>query len=239
MNKEEVARSGEGMINKPGSRFELIEIKRYESKTLRATIQDTKKKEEFYVDAYFDGNRWKARTGVEEYSSSDVETIEQIIQNAMNDRIITECNKLGLEVMEADFTWNLFLFRRREVNNLESSVKAKIVKDIFSRSFYYQAKQDSERQTKKRTDGNYTCKNCGHSDYYYGSPLWVQKCRKCHKPIGLKEEKVIQVKTKIVNTGINRYIEFKEHLQGFQDGEILTYRKCEDGTSVIVKGSTK
>jgi len=38
MNREEVARSGEGVINKPGSRFELIEIKRYESKTLGATI---------------------------------------------------------------------------------------------------------------------------------------------------------------------------------------------------------
>ena len=166
MNKEEVARSGEGAINKPGSRFELIEIKRYESKTLRATIQDTKKKEEFYVDAYFDGNRWKARIGVEGYSPSDVEIIEQIIQNAMNDRIITECNKLGLEVMETDFVWNLFLFSKREdVDDLKSAVRAKIV-----------------------------------------------------------------------STGINKYIEFEEHLQGFQDGESLTYHKCQDGTSVIVKG---
>ena len=85
MNKEEVARSGEGVINKPGSRFELIEIRRYESKTLRATIYDTEKKKEIYVDAYFDGNTWKARTGMEGYSPSDVEIIEQIIQNAMND----------------------------------------------------------------------------------------------------------------------------------------------------------
>ena len=166
MNKEEVARSGEGIINKPGGRFELIEIKRYESKALRATIQDVKKKEEFYVDTYFDGNTWKAKTGMEEYSPSDVEMIEQVIQNAMNDKIIAECDKLGLEVMEADFIWNLFLFSKREdADNLKSTVRAKIV-----------------------------------------------------------------------NTGINRYIEFEKHLQGFQDGEVLTYRKCEDGTSVIVKG---
>ena len=168
MNKEEVARSGEGIINKPGGRFELIEIKRYESKTLRVTIQDIKKKEEFYIDAYFDGNAWKARTGMEEYSPSDVEIIEQIIQNAMNDRIITECDKLGLEVMEADFVWNLFLFSKRE---------------------------DADADDLKST-----------------------------------------VRAKIVNTGINRYIEFEEHLQGFRDGEILTYRRCENGTSVIVKG---
>ncbi|RLC80414.1 MAG: hypothetical protein DRI61_05810, partial [Chloroflexi bacterium] len=62
MNKEKIARSGEGVINKPDSRFELIEIKRYESKTLRATIHDTEKKKEIYVDAYFDGNAWKAKT---------------------------------------------------------------------------------------------------------------------------------------------------------------------------------
>ena len=167
MNKEEVARSGEGAINKPGSRFELIEIKRYENKALRATIQDTEKKEEFYVDAYFDGNTWKAKTGMEEYSPSDVEMIEQVIQNAMNDKIIAECDKLGLEVMEADFIWNLFLFSKREdVDDLESTI----------------------------------------------------------------------IRAKIVNIGINRYIEFKEYLQGFQDGEVLTYRRCEDGTSVIVKG---
>ena len=166
MNKEEVARSGEGITNKPDGRFELIEINRYESKALRATIQDIKKKEEFYVDAYFDGNTWKAKTGIEKYSPSDVETIEQIIQNAMNNRIITECDKLGLEVMEADFIWNLFLFSKREdVDDLESTVRAKIV-----------------------------------------------------------------------NTGINRYIEFEEYLQGFRDGEILTYHRCEDGSSVIVKG---
>ena len=34
--------------------------------------------------------------------------------------------------------------------------------------------------------GNYKCVNCGHTDYYDGSPLWVQRCRKCHKPVGLK-----------------------------------------------------
>ncbi len=98
MNKEEVARSGEGIINKPGGRFELIKIKKYESKVLRAIVQDAEEE-------------------------------------------------------------------REEADNLDSRVRAKIV-----------------------------------------------------------------------NTGINRYIEFEKHLQGFQDGEILTYRKCEDGTSVIVRG---
>ena len=166
MNREEVARSGEGVRNKPGSRFELIEIKTYESKALRAVIYDNEKQREIYVDAYFDGNTWKAKTGVEEYSPSDTGIIEWIILNAMNDKVIVEGNKLGLEVMEADFIWNLFLFSKREdVDDLESTVRAKIV-----------------------------------------------------------------------NTGINRYIEFEEHLQGFQDGEVLTYRRCEDGSSVIVKG---
>ena len=166
MSKEEAARSGEGVINKPGGRFELIEIKRYESKALRAVIYDNEKQREIYVDAYFDGNTWKAKTGVEEYSPSDTGIIEWIILNAMNDKVIVEGNKLGLEVMEADFIWNLFLFSKREdVDDLESTVRAKIV-----------------------------------------------------------------------NTGINRYIEFEEHLQGFQDGESLTYHKCQDGTSVIVKG---
>jgi len=41
---------------------------------------------------------------------------------------------------------------------------------------------------------------------------------------------------KIVNTGISHYIEFEKHLQGFKDGEVLTYRKCQDGTSVILRG---
>ena len=165
MNKEKVARSGEGIINKPGGRFELIEIKRYESKTLGATICDTEKKKDIYVNACFDGNTWKAKTGVEECSPSDTGVIEQIILNAMNDKMIIESGKLGLEIEKADFMWNLFLFsKRKDVDNPGYTVRAKIV-----------------------------------------------------------------------NTGINRYIEFEKYLQGFQDGEILTYRKCEDGTSVIVK----
>jgi len=98
MNKEEVARSGEGVRNKPKRIFKLIEIRRYENKVLRATIRDAEEE-------------------------------------------------------------------REESDDLDSRVKAKIV-----------------------------------------------------------------------NAGINRYIEFEEHLQGFQDGETLTYRRCEDGTSVIVKG---
>ena len=165
MNREEVARSGEGVINKPGGRFELVEIKRYESKALGATIYDTEKKKDIYVNACFDGNTWKAKTGVDEYSPCDTRVIERIILNAMNDKIIIESGKLGLEIEKADFMWNLFLFSKREdTDDLKSLVRAKIV-----------------------------------------------------------------------NTGINRYIEFEEHLQGFRDGEILTYRKCEDGTSVIVK----
>ena len=101
MNKEEAARSGEGVRNKPKRIFELIEIRRYESKVLRTTIRDAEEE-------------------------------------------------------------------REESDDLDSRVKAKIV-----------------------------------------------------------------------NAGINRYIEFEEHLQGFQDGEILTYHRCEDGTSVIIKGGTK
>ena len=169
MNKEEVARSGEGVRNKPGGRFELIEIKRYESKAIGATIYDTEKKKDIHVNACFDGNTWKAKTGVEECSPSDTGVIEQIILNAMNDKMIIESGKLGLEIEKADFMWNLFLFsKRKDVDNPGYTVRAKIV-----------------------------------------------------------------------NTGINRYIEFEKHLQGFQDGEILTYRRCEDGTSVIVKGGTK
>ena len=166
MNKRDIARSGEGVINKPSGRFELIEIKRYESKTLGATIYDTEKKKEIYVDAYFDGNAWKAKTGIEEYSPSDTGIIEWIILKAMNDKMIIESGKLGLEIEKADFMWNLFLFsKRKDVDNPGYTVRAKIV-----------------------------------------------------------------------NTGINRYIEFEEHLQGFRDGETLTYHKCQDGTSVIVKG---
>ena len=106
---------------------------------------------------------------LEEYSPSDTGVIERIILNAMNDKMIIESGKLGLEIEKADFMWNLFLFsKRKDVDNPGYTVRAKIV-----------------------------------------------------------------------NTGINRYIEFEKHLQGFQDGEILTYRRCEDGTSVIVKGGTK
>jgi len=84
----------------------------------------------------------------------------------MNNKIIVECSKLGLEIEKADFMWNLFLFSKKEdVDDLESTIRAKIV-----------------------------------------------------------------------NTGINRYIEFEDILQGFRDGEILTYHRCEDGSSVIVKG---
>jgi len=165
MNKETIAQGGERNINKPESRFEVLEIDRYDHKALLAKIQDIERKKEFHVDAYFDGDVWKAKTGMEEYSPSDIEIIEQIIQNAMNNKTITECNKLGLELMEADFIWNIFLFgKREEVNNLESAIKAKIV-----------------------------------------------------------------------NTGINRYIEFEEHLQGFKNGEILEYQTCQDGTAVIIR----
>jgi len=97
MNKEIDAQSGEGVINKPGGRFELIEIKRYESKVLRATIQDAEEE-------------------------------------------------------------------REGADDLDSTLRAKIV-----------------------------------------------------------------------NTGINRYIEFEEHLQGFKNGEILEYRTCQDGTAMMIR----
>jgi len=36
--------------------------------------------------------------------------------------------------------------------------------------------------------GWFECIHCGHKDYYYGSPLWAQTCRNCHKPVGIKLE---------------------------------------------------
>jgi len=165
MNKEDLARGGERIINEPGGKFEVVELKRCESNTLRATIQDIDRKKEFCVDVYFDGKTWKAKTEIGEYALNDVETIEQLINNAINDETIIECDKLGLELIEADYFWNMFLFSKREDVKPEPTIKAKIV-----------------------------------------------------------------------NTGITPYIEFEKHLQGFKDGEVLTYRKCQDGTAVIVKG---
>jgi len=166
MNKEEVARSGEGVINKPGSRFELIWIDRYDRDALSATIRDIRKERKIHVEAYFNGNTWRVKNRIEEYSAEEIEIIEKVIQDGMNEETIIACSKIGLEFMEGDFIWNVFLLKKREdADSLKSTVRAKIV-----------------------------------------------------------------------NTGINRYIEFEKHLQGFQDGEILTYRRCEDGTSVIVKG---
>ena len=40
---------------------------------------------------------------------------------------------------------------------------------------------------------------------------------------------------KIVNTGVNKYIEFENKIAGFKDGEALEYRACQDGTAVIVR----
>jgi len=165
MNKRDIARSGEGVTNKPGGRFELIWIDRYDRDALSATIRDIEKEREIHVKACFNGNIWRVKDGIEEYSAEEIENIEKVIQNGMNDETIIACSKIGLEFMEGDFVWNEFLLKKREdADSLKSIIIAKIV-----------------------------------------------------------------------NTGINRYIEFEEHLQGFRDGEILTYHKCQDGTSVIVK----
>ena len=166
MNKEEVAQSGEGVINKPGGRFELIWIDRYDRDALSATIRDIGKERKIYVEAHFNGNTWRVKNGIEEYSAEEIEIIEKVIQDGMNNETLIACSKIGLEFMEGDFIWNEFLLKKREdADSLKSTVIAKVV-----------------------------------------------------------------------NTGINCYIEFEEHLQGFQDGESLTYHKCQDGTSVIVKG---
>jgi len=166
MNKEEVAQSGEGVINKPGGRFELIWIDRYDRDALSATIRDIGKERKIYVEAHFNGNTWRVKNGIEEYSAEEIEIIEKVIQDGMNNETLIACSKIGLEFMEGDFIWNEFLLKKREdADSLKSIVIAKVV-----------------------------------------------------------------------NTGINCYIEFEEHLQGFQDGESLTYHKCQDGTSVIVKG---
>ena len=165
MNKEEVARGGEGIINKPGGRFELIWIDRYARDALSATIRDIRKERKIHVEAYFNGNTWRVKNGIGEYSAEEIGVIEKVVQDGMNNEAIIACSKIGLEFMEGDFIWNEFLLKKREdADSLKSTVIAKIV-----------------------------------------------------------------------NTGINRYIEFEKHLQGFQDGEILTYRRCEDGTSVIIK----
>ena len=166
MNKRDIARSGEGVINKPSGRFELIWIDRYDRDALSATIRDIRKERKIHMEAYFNGNTWRVKNGIEEYSAEEIEIIEKVIQNGMNDETIIACSKIGLEFMEGDFVWNEFLLKKREdADSLKSTIIAKIV-----------------------------------------------------------------------NTGINRYIEFEEYLQGFRDGEILTYHKCQDGTSVIVKG---
>jgi len=44
-----------------------------------------------------------------------------------------------------------------------------------------------------------------------------------------------EIKAKVVNTGINQYIEFENRIAGFKDGETLEYRACQDGTAVIVR----
>ncbi len=46
---------------------------------------------------------------------------------------------------------------------------------------------------------------------------------------------VREVVVKIVNTGINTYIELPEKIPQFSDGERLEYREAQDGTAVIVK----
>lgn len=41
------------------------------------------------------------------------------------------------------------------------------------------------------------CVHCGHIDYYYGTPLWVQHCHKCHKPIGFAGENLNEISREI------------------------------------------
>jgi len=45
----------------------------------------------------------------------------------------------------------------------------------------------------------------------------------------------MQIKAKVINTGINQYIEFENRITGFKDGETLEYQTCQDGTAVIVR----
>lgn len=42
--------------------------------------------------------------------------------------------------------------------------------------------------------GNYTCVNCGVEGYTYGSPIWVQTCKECRKPVGLEKPTPERVK---------------------------------------------
>ena len=51
----------------------------------------------------------------------------------------------------------------------------------------------------------------------------------------LSKKYIEEIKAKVVNTGINQYIEFKNRIAGFKDGETLEYRACQDGTAVIVR----
>ena len=51
----------------------------------------------------------------------------------------------------------------------------------------------------------------------------------------LSKKHIEEIKAKVVNTGINQYIEFENRIAGFKDGEALEYRTCQDGTAVIVR----
>ena len=51
----------------------------------------------------------------------------------------------------------------------------------------------------------------------------------------LSKKYIEEIKAKVVNTGINQYIEFENRIAGFKDGETLEYRACQDGTAVIVR----
>ncbi len=43
--------------------------------------------------------------------------------------------------------------------------------------------------------GNYTCINCGHIGYTYGSPIWAQSCESCNAPVGKKIGKGSTIRT--------------------------------------------
>ena len=111
------------------SRFELDEINHYEKDALRAKIRDTLKEQDFFVDVFFEEGQWKIDFEMRnrEYSMKDLQCIERIIQNAMHDEIIKECSKLGLEILEVDYLWNTFLFKKIDNADSANTLKAKLV----------------------------------------------------------------------------------------------------------------
>ncbi len=101
-------------------------------------------------------------------------------------------------------------------------------------------------RVKRKTDGReFTCVEFydANSDSY---DIFVNAC---DEGVVTKEERdaieniisnlskkyIEEIKAKVVNTGINQYIEFENRIAGFKDGETLEYRASQDGTAVIVR----